>query len=166
MILFLSFISCLKCYPAESLHLFKLMWGKRSSWKSPVCTILSVLLPKTQWVTEFHSQSLASRHSWDLRTALRDPEAWRPGLVTAKSPPVMSQSKISHHSVTQLLCRLDQTVLRLHSAWAKLFITFQETITCLIFTYCPNISLLSCIMYLWLILLKCVRWSNVNASVF
>lgn len=62
--------------------------------------------------------------------------------------------------IVTLSPRRNKTVLRLRSH------TREETLTCLIFTYCPNISLLSCVMYLWLILFKCVTTCNVNIYCF
>ncbi len=139
--MFLSFISCLKCYPAERLHLFKLTWGKSSSVQFALyyqCYCLNPVSKKKK--NEFHSEIQASQHDWDLWTASR--QTWREKSGMSNGNPLLtvSQNKTSHHSVAQhaschFATLIKLTVWRLRATWVKLFITRQETIiTCLIFT--------------------------------
>lgn len=65
--MFLFFISCLKCYPAERLHLFKLTWGKTQL--CPVCTTLSVLLPKPSELSSGYTTAV--RRLWGTETRTR-----------------------------------------------------------------------------------------------
>lgn len=80
LILFLSFISCLKCYPAEYLHLFKLTWGKSSSVQFALyyqCYCLNPSGWKSSAAKTWHHNTTETfGPHWEK------PEAWRPGWVT------------------------------------------------------------------------------------
>lgn len=106
----------------------------------PVCTILSVLLPKSsEWKfftvpTWYHDKKKTGisdrilRQTWSMKTRTRS---------EGDPLPIMSRNRniITQHSPACImpLCHFDRklTVLRPGCTWVKLFITREETHTCL-----------------------------------
>ena len=118
--MFLSFISRLKCYPAERLHLFKLTWGKCSSVRFALYYQCYCLNPVSEDVSQLnHDMTGIFGPRWDR------PEAWRPGRVKAIHFWSPNKTKKNRHQITTqpskhyvtFVTSIKWTVLRLRSTW-------------------------------------------------